>query len=133
MRPGIPDNFADLISRETKAIAHLALVLRDGTPHVSSVWFDYDGQHFLINTARGRVKDRVMRRRPAVALSITDPEDAERCLLIRGKVVAETEGGAYEMMCGLNEKYRGVREFPRIAGQVRVIYSILPDQVFTGD
>ena len=52
----IPENVADLLSWEKKSFAHLALVLRDGTPQCTPLWFDYDGTHVIINSALGRVK-----------------------------------------------------------------------------
>jgi PPOX class probable F420-dependent enzyme len=127
----IPLGYLDLLARKKRAYAHLALTLADGTPHVSPIWFDWDGTHIVLNTARGRVKDRVMHRHPAVALSIIDPADWERYLLIRGRVVAETEEGGFDRICDLREKYHGDRNFKRVAGQVRVTYSILPEHVFT--
>ncbi len=127
----IPEGFADLLTREKRAFAHLAITLSDGTPHVSPIWFDCDGTHIILNTARGRVKDRAMHQRPQVALSITAPNDPYRYILIRGKVVEETEVGGYDMICNLNEKYHGRYEYPRIPGQVRVTYKILPERVYT--
>ena len=59
----IPERLADLLGREKKAFAYLALVKSDGTPQVTPIWFDYDGEHFIFNTARGRVKDRILHRR----------------------------------------------------------------------
>ncbi len=50
----IPENALDLF--EKPALAHLATVMPDGTPHVTPVWVDYDGTHILINTVRGRRK-----------------------------------------------------------------------------
>jgi PPOX class probable F420-dependent enzyme len=127
----IPSEFADLLSPEKKAFAHLALVLTNGTPQVTPVWFDWDGTHLIINTARGRVKDKVFRRRPVVALAISDPDDPYRYLQIRGRVVAETEEGAYDQICDLRLKYRGDRNYPRNPGEVRVTYRILPEAVQT--
>jgi PPOX class probable F420-dependent enzyme len=127
----IPSEFADLLSPEKKAFAHLALVLTNGTPQVTPVWFDWDGTHLIINTARGRVKDKVLRRRPVVALAISDPDDPYRYLQIRGRVVAETEEGAYDQICDLRLKYRGDRNYPRKPGEVRVTYRILPEAVQT--
>ncbi|MBI3762456.1 MAG: PPOX class F420-dependent oxidoreductase [Chloroflexi bacterium] len=126
----IPHEFADLLTREKKAYAHLALVLKDGTPHVTPIWFEWDGTHIVVNTARGRIKDKVMRRHPNVAVSITDPAEPERYMQIRGRVVEETEDGAWEKICDLREKYRGDRNFKRVPGQVRVIYKILPERVY---
>ena len=60
----IPDKFKPLLERETKAFTFLALTLSDGSPQVTPVWFDWDGTHIIINTARGRVKDRILKRNP---------------------------------------------------------------------
>ena len=127
----IPDRALDLLSREKKAFASLALVRADGTPHVTPIWFEWDDTYFIVNTARGRVKDRVMRKKPMAALLIVDPTNAYRYLLIRGHVVDETEEGAYDMICRLNEKYHGKYEYPKRPGEVRVTYKILPEYVFT--
>jgi PPOX class probable F420-dependent enzyme len=126
----IPDRLADLLTREKKAFAQLALTRRDGAPHVSPIWFDYEEGQFIINTARGRVKDRILRRRPAVALSISDPTDPYRYILVRGVVVDETEENAYDRICDLNLKYKGERVYPKIPGQVRVTYRIHPESFY---
>lgn len=125
----IPETFADLLSRHSRAFAHLALTLKDGTPQVTPIWFDWDGAHFVINTARGRVKDKVLKRHPVVALCISDPANPYRYLQVRGRVVAETETGAYDKICDLAEKYWGRREFNLRPGEVRVTYKIAPVQV----
>ena len=49
MNTKIPAKYRDLVSWDKKAFAHLALVLRDATPHVTPVWFDYDGEHVIVN------------------------------------------------------------------------------------
>jgi PPOX class probable F420-dependent enzyme len=125
--PVIPERLKHLVSRDTRAFAALALVRQDGTPHVTMVWFDHDGQDFIINTARGRVKDRILRRHPALALAICDPQDPYRCLLVRGRVVGETEEGGYDEICDLNLKYHGDRNYPKRPGEVRVTYKIRPE------
>ncbi len=38
----IPESHRDLLAREKKAFAHLALVTRDGAPQVTPMWFDYE-------------------------------------------------------------------------------------------
>lgn len=118
-----------LLAPETKAYAILALTLSNGMPHATPIWFDWDGTHIIINTARGRVKDKVMRKHPVVALCILDPSDPLRYLQIRGKVVEETEEGAFEMICKLRFKYEGDYNFPKRPGEVRVTYKILPEHV----
>jgi PPOX class probable F420-dependent enzyme len=127
----IPEKALDLLSVEKKAFANLAIVRADGTPHVTPIWFEWDGGQIIINTARGRVKDRALHKKPLVALLITDPGNPYRYLQIRGHVVEETEEGAYDMICQLNKKYHGKYEYPKYPGQVRVTYKILPEDVFT--
>ena len=126
----IPEKARYLLKWEAKALAFLALTLSDGSPHVTPVWFDWDGAHIIINTARGRVKDKVLKRKPKVALAIVAPTDFYNYLRIHGRVDTETEEDAYEMICRLNEKYHGKFEFARPPGQVRVTYTILPEPAY---
>ncbi len=126
----IPERLRDLLGDDVKAFAHLALTRRDGTPHVSPVWFAWDGEHVIINTARNRVKDRILKRRPKVSLSIMDPSNPYRYLLISGMVVDETEAGGYEMISTLNQKYHGSRDYPKRPGEVRVTYKVRAEDVF---
>ena len=124
----VPDNFLDLFQK--RAFAHLATVMPDGSPQVSPVWVDYDGTHLIVNSARGRQKDRNMRRAVKVAMSIQDPENPYRYLLIRGRVVQATEAGADTVIDALAKKYLGVDEYPyRRPGEVRVTYKIEPEHV----
>ena len=125
----IPEGYLDLLSREKKVFAAVALSLADGTPQVTPIWFDWDGAHVILNTARGRVKDKVMHRGGKVALLIVDPADPYRYLQIRGNVVEETEASAFDVICDLNLKYRGDRDYPKRPGEVRGTYKVQPEQV----
>ena len=122
----IPDKYADLLDK--KAFAQLATLMPDGSPQVSPVWFEYDGKHILVNSAKGRVKDRNMRRDPRVGLDILDPDNPYRHLSIRGRVVDITEKGADEHIDKLTKKYINQDKYPyRGPGEVRVIYKITPE------
>ncbi|MBX3049029.1 MAG: PPOX class F420-dependent oxidoreductase [Anaerolineales bacterium] len=126
----IPENFQDLVKDETKAFVFLATTLNDGSPQVSPVWFNVEGEHIVINTARGRLKDINMSARPQVALSIPDPANPYRYILIRGVVDKVSEEGGYEHINKLSHIYKG-EDFPKVPDQVRVIYKIKPQKVFT--
>lgn len=127
----IPEAFDDLL-RQKRAFASLATVGPDGAPQVTPVWFDYDGSHIRINTARGRVKDRNLRANPAVALAILDPDNPYRYLQVRGRIVESTEAGADAHIDALARKYLGQDRYPhRRPGEVRVIYRVRPDRVQT--
>jgi PPOX class probable F420-dependent enzyme len=125
----IPERLKDLLADEKKAFMYLATTMPNGTPQVTPIWFNYDGAHILINSARGRVKDRNMVARPHVACLIADPNDPYRYLQIRGTVTAITEEGADEHIRDLALKYRGTRAFD-IGGATRVTYKIRPDHVY---
>lgn len=130
MAVDIPAGFRDLGTK--KAFAHLATVMPDGSPQVSPVWFDVSGPFIRINSAKGRLKDKDMRRDRRVALSIIDPDNPYRHLAIRGKVVEITEQGADAHIDALAKKYMGVDRYPnRKPGEVRVIYMIEPLHVAT--
>jgi len=127
----IPEAFKDLLTTK-KAFASLATVNADGTPQVTPVWFDWDGRHLRVNTARGRVKDKNLQRTPAVSLAIMDPDNPYRYVQIKGRVTAVTEAGADAHIDLLAKKYLGQDRYPyRKADEVRVTFSIAPDRVQT--
>jgi PPOX class probable F420-dependent enzyme len=96
------------------------------------VWFEFDGTNILINTARGRKKDRNLRRDPRVAISIADPENPYRYVGIQGRVADMTENGADAHIDKLAKKYLNKDTYPfRAAGEVRVMLKIVPEQVHT--
>ena len=123
----ITARFLELFQK--KSFGHLATLLPNGTPQTSPVWVDFDDTHVLVNSARGRLKDKNMRQRPQVALSIQDPDDPYRYLEVRGRVVEITEQGAEEHIDRLAKRYLGLDRYPyRQPGEVRVIYKIKPDR-----
>ena len=127
----IPEAFSDLLTTK-KAFASLATINADGTPQVTPVWFDWDGSRIRINTAKGRVKDKNLRRTPAVALSIMDPDNPYRYVQVKGRVATVTESGADAHIDALSKKYLGQDRYPyRKPGEERVTFTIAPDRVQT--
>jgi anthraniloyl-CoA monooxygenase len=130
----IPADYLDLFQKPT--FAHLATLMPDGTPQVTPVWIDYDGQHLLVNSAAGRQKDLNMARRRHVAIEIPDPENPNRYLAVRGAVVEITEAGADEHLDRLARRYLGRDKYPdsyRFPGEVRRLYKIAPKRVTAWD
>jgi PPOX class probable F420-dependent enzyme len=126
----IPNNYLDLFDK--KAFANIATLMPDGSPQVTPVWCDYDGENVLINTAAGRVKDNNLQREPRVSLSILDPDNPYRYLQIRGRVVERTHEGADEHINKMSKKYLGVDVYPyRAQGEVRILYKIKPERTNT--
>lgn len=126
----IPERFREMFQRKT--FVHLATRMPDGSPQVSPVWIDLVGDHILVNSAKGRIKDKNMRADPRVALSATDPDNPYRALMIRGRVVKITEDGAEAHIDKMAKKYLGEDKYPfRRSGEKRVLYYVDPVKVAT--
>ena len=111
-------------------IAHVATLMRDGSPQVTPVWVDRDGDTILINTAHGRLKARNVRRDPRVAVSLVDRDRPNPPLLIRGRVVQIIEGAAaWEHFKRIQLKYSGNRDPQPHPGDTRIVWRIEVEQI----
>ena len=122
----IPEQYLDILQQK-KAFAILATVKADGTPQATPVWFDYTGEVIRVNTAKGRVKARILKPGSPVALAILDPDNPYRYIQIRGRVRRILEEGADAHIDALAKKYLGKDKYPfRQPGEVRLMYEIEP-------
>ena len=102
----------DLKSRALFAgpnFAHVATVLRDGTPHTVPVWVDVEGdERVLVSKEESSVACRNLRRDPRVAMSIVNVANPCEYAAARGRVV-EVRGGpeALRWVRQLAVKYTG--------------------------
>src|ERR1700679_4039433 len=129
VRNQMPDSFTPaaqaLIAK--KVLAHIASLNPDGSPNVSPVWVELDGEDLVINTALGRAKARNLASDARVAVSIVDPVDDHSIITLRGSVVGFTTIGADEVVDRLAKKYLDVDTYPnRREGEVRVTVKIHP-------
>ncbi len=109
---------------------HMATLMPDGSPQVSPVWVDIDGDRILVNSAEGRVKPRNVRRDARVAISIYNQDNPYSSAFIRGRVVEITHEGADEHIDKLAKKYLGQDTYPyRQPEDQRVILVIEPEHV----
>ena len=121
----IPASHRDILTGPN--YAHLATLMKDGSPQVTPVWVDVDGDTVIINTAEGRTKTRNLDRDGRVAISVHDQANPYRYIQIRGKVVEKTSAGADEHINRLAKKYLGQDTYPfSQPGEVRVLYKIEP-------
>ena len=129
----IPSASLDLFEKQT--FAHFVTHDDDATPHATPVWVDYDrdANELLVNTARGRRKERHARDNGTVALSMVDPDDPYRYLSVTGTVAAVTTDGAVEHIDQLARRYTDADEYPHHGeeGGERVLIRIRPDEVLT--
>ena len=127
-RASIPAEFVDLL--EGRALAHLATIRPDGTPHATPVWIDYQDGLLVVNAREGRVKTANMLARPAVAISIVDPGNPYRYLSIEGIVESIDEDRGLAHMDKLSRRYLGVDRYPwGVEGERRVLFRIRPTRV----
>jgi PPOX class probable F420-dependent enzyme len=129
----IPESHRDLL--EGPVFVTLVTMMPDGSPQATPVWVDYDGEYVIINTARGRQKDRNMKRNPKVAIVAIDPKNGYRWMEIRGEVAEFTEEGAVDVINKLSKKYNGRDKYYSGANasmegkETRVTYKIRPTKV----
>jgi PPOX class probable F420-dependent enzyme len=103
---------------------------KDGSPQVTPLWIDRDGDDLLFNTAKGRVKERHMENDPRVAVSVVDPDDQYNVVAVRGTVIDITTEGADAHIDALAKKYLGVDSYPmRQEGEVRVKVRVRTDRI----
>ena len=125
------DSLAYKLCTEGRNFAAVATVMPDGSPQVSLVWVDSDGEHIIINTAEGRIKTNNLRKDSRVAVAIANSENHYEQVMIRGRVVEESHEDADEHINFLAKKYLGLDEYPhRQPGEVRVKFTIEPEKVF---
>ena len=112
------------------ASCQIATLMPDGSPQITEVWVDTDGEHILINTSEGRQKVRNVRRDPRVAINVIDRGNPWRLATVRGRVVDITTDGADALIDQLAKKYIGADSYPfRQPGEVRLTLKIAPDKV----
>jgi PPOX class probable F420-dependent enzyme len=110
-----------------KNFAYLATTMADGSPHISPVWIEREGDTLLVNTVPGRVKQRNVSRDPRVAISMVQEKNPYRHLFIRGRVIEQTKQGAVNHIDRLARKYLG-KDYPW-NDRNRIILRIKPEYV----
>jgi PPOX class probable F420-dependent enzyme len=131
----MPDTLSDkarqLIARPV--LASIVSLNADGSPQITPLWIDLDGDDLLFNTAEGRVKARNIHRDPRVAVSVIDPDDPYNVVAVQGTVTDITTDGADAHIDSLAQKYLGVDTYPmRREGEVRIKVRVRTDRVAMG-
>jgi PPOX class probable F420-dependent enzyme len=137
----------DLPERHLKLLdepvtAGMACVNGNGTIHTSPVWVSRDHAEILLNSVRGRQKDRNLRLRRHVSLLFMDPADPFHWMAIQGEVVTVIDEDdpihghkATKSIDAMSQSYLGESTYPLrdpAGGEVRSLYRVRPNraQVF---
>jgi PPOX class probable F420-dependent enzyme len=127
---------ADVLSEKARALirrpvlASLATLNPDGSPQVTPLWIDLDGDDVVFNTARHRQKARNLERDGRVGVTVIDPDDQDNVVAFRGTVTAVTTDGADAHIDALAKKYLGVDTYPmRRESDVRIRVTVRTDHI----
>lgn len=116
----------------------MSTVNGSGTVQLTPVWVGSNETHVLLNSVRGRLKDRNLRARPQVSLLFVDPTDPYFWMSIQGEVdevVDEDDpargGEATESINAMSKLYLGQDEYPLRDpnGEVRSLYYVKPTKI----
>lgn len=122
-------NSIDLI--DGRNLGHIATIMSDGSPQVTPVWVDREGDTILVNTALGRVKQRNLIRDKRAAIDIVDHKNPFRMTTIRG-IITQVQDGAEEHIDKLAKKYLDMDKYPwRQEGEKRIILKLTPEKETT--
>lgn len=114
---------------EGNNLGFLATILPDGSPHVTPVWVDHEGDIVLVNTSVGRVKQKNIERDPRVMIAIADSKNPYDRVIIRGRV-QQTYKDAEAHIDKLANKYTGAKKYQRSSPtEKHVILKIEPQKI----
>lgn len=134
----LPATHLDLLRGAYTAV--MSTINNSGTVQLTPVWVMDDGEHLLINSVRGRLKDRNLRARPQVTLIIVNPDNPFHWMSIQGEVVRiidedDPDHGhlATEMINQVSKLYMDTDVYPvrDPRGEIRSLYYVLPARVMT--
>jgi PPOX class probable F420-dependent enzyme len=127
---------ADVLSEKARALitrpvlASLATLNPDGSPQITPLWVDLDGDDVVFNTAQGRKKARNLELDSRVAVTVIDPDDQYNVVAFQGTVSDVTTDGADAHIDALSKKYLGVDTYPmRREGEVRIRVTVRTDRI----
>lgn len=114
---------------ESKAYGHVITRNANGSPQVTMVWVDVDGDEVLFNTNTDRVKARNLTRDSRITISVQDRENPQSYVLIHGQATI-TEEGALDHANKLAKRFLDLDKYPFLQpGEVRVVVRTKADRI----
>jgi len=102
----LPPELRDLI--DSGPLAHLSTINADGSPQVSVIWIERDGDELLSGHMQKYAKLRNIERDPRVVLSFTAPRDPSAFLnpyaVLRAHATIEEGEHAWELLLGYDQQ-----------------------------
>jgi PPOX class probable F420-dependent enzyme len=122
----IPPEFHDLLS--SRAIAFVGTLGKRGEPHVTPIWFIWDGERVRLSLVAGRQKLRNLERDPRISLAVVDPSRPTYYLELRGRIDELTPDPELALERAIAEKYTGDWVDVEPAGTPRYATSIVVER-----
>ncbi len=112
-----------------RAYGHVVTRNPDGSPQMSMVWMDVDGNELLFNTVEGRVKPRNLRRDPRILISVQNPLNPQAHVIFYGTATV-TVKGAEQHIDMLAMRFLRMDKYPwRKPGEKRLIVRTHVDRI----
>lgn len=123
----IPQDVKDIL--DEPVFVHLATTNPDGSPQVSVIWIQRDGDLLRFSSVEGRAKPRNLVRDPRAALSFSPLDDPYRNITIKAHSIDMANLG-HGLIDQLANKYLGVEAYEwSKEGEVRVDITLAVEKV----
>jgi PPOX class probable F420-dependent enzyme len=119
----------DLALLRARNFCHVSTLRPDRTILTVVVWVDTDGEHVVLNAAKGRAWAKNLFRNGTATLTIQNLENPYEYVTIAGHLAEATHDGARAHIDAMERKYRGNDVYPLPEGQKRILFRITPDVV----
>ncbi|GHO95084.1 hypothetical protein KSF_051320 [Reticulibacter mediterranei] len=130
----IPQELQDLLTQRNNAI--LAVNRRSGAPHVTPVWYLWDGEDFYVSITTDRAKYANIQRDPSISL-IVDEGPGYVAAYGEAEIFDQTHPNAGELAERLVIKYTAGEQREQFLKLVkepnRVIIKLHPEKVVTSN
>ncbi|MDG7007478.1 MAG: PPOX class F420-dependent oxidoreductase [Nitrososphaerota archaeon] len=117
-----------------KHFGKLATVRKDGSPHVTPIWYMLESGRLFVNTTTGRVKYHNIRRDPRVSFLV---DDGYPYVMVEGRARIAEERDAKKDIETLAVRYTGEEAGRKAAKErywkdPRVSIEIVPEKIVVG-
>jgi PPOX class probable F420-dependent enzyme len=110
-------------------LAFISTLSKDGSPHITPMWADMEGDVILINTFESSAKSKNIKKDPRIAISVVESNNPYSMVSIKGIVIDQTTEGADDHLKKLAKRYLGIgKYYYREPNRRRVILKIKPEK-----
>ena len=110
-------------------LAFISTLSKDGSPHITPMWADMEGDIILINTFESSAKSKNIKKDPRIAISVVESNNPYSTVSIKGTVIDQTTEGADDHLKKLAKRYLGIgKYYYREPNRRRVILKIKPEK-----